>query len=192
MFSILNSAYRPQKIIPNQINTTAVILENEKTPGDEVAFKFSAFLLACLAGVFERGGKGAFGREREARGTRPSDFSRARNSLSLPFQTPATHDFLSVEGSAFGRCRFLSAIYFLVPYALQSGGRKLALGKLLLCSVGLYVKVSTKKRFSGLMSDLKFCQVEVAAVCWRIAIVISSTAPCFRVHKRVSFKLAGL
>ena len=121
MFSILNSAYRPQKIIPNQINTTAVILENEKTPGDEVAFKFSAFLLACLAGVFERGGKGAFGREREARGTRPSDFSRARNSLSLPFQTPATHDFLSVEGSAFGRCRFLSAIYFLVPCALLWG-----------------------------------------------------------------------
>ena len=112
MFIILNSAYRPQKIIPNQINTTAVMLENEKTPGDEVAWQ-----------AFERGGKGAFGREREARGTRPSCFSRARNSLSLPFQTPTTHaTFLSVMGSAFGRCRFLSAgIYFLVPCALLWG-----------------------------------------------------------------------
>lgn len=87
-------------------------------------------------------------------------------------------------GSAFERCRFLSAIYFLAPYA-----EKLALGKLLLSSVGRYVKVSTKKRFSGLMTYLKFCQVEVAAECGRIAIVISSTTSCFPVHKRVSFKL---
>ena len=50
MFIVLNSAYRPQKIIPDQINTTTVILENKKTPGDGVAFKFSTFLLACLKG----------------------------------------------------------------------------------------------------------------------------------------------
>ena len=38
MFIVLNSAYRPQKIIPNQINTTVVILENKKTPGDSGAY----------------------------------------------------------------------------------------------------------------------------------------------------------
>lgn len=78
----------------------------------------------------------------------------------------------------------------ILPSALRlTPGEKLALGKLLLSSVGRYVKVSTKKRFSGLMTYFKFCQVEVAAECGRIAIVISSTTSCFPVHKRVSFKL---
>ena len=51
IFIVLNSACRPQKIIPDQSNTTTVILENEKTPGDEIAFKYSIFLLACGTGV---------------------------------------------------------------------------------------------------------------------------------------------
>ena len=151
-----------------------------RTLGTRLIFYLSISLRGRRFKLKEKGFLGA----REKWGVRALVFV-SRQKLSfffLPFQTPATHaTFLSVVGSAFERCRFLSAIYFLAPYALLRG-KKLALGKLLLCSVGRYVKLSTKKRFSGLMTYLKFYQVEVAAVCWRIAIVISSTAPCFRVH----------
>ena len=119
-----------------------------------------------------RGRKREFWAREKSEGYAPSRFSRARNSLSLPFQTSATHaTFLSVVGSAFeGVVSFLPYTFpCLTPY---SGVKKLALGKLLLCSVGRYVKVSTKKRFSELMSDLEFCQVEVAVWCGCIAIVI--------------------
>ena len=101
------------------------------------------------------------------RGTRPRVCLAPETLLFfLPFQTPATHaTFLSVVGSAFERCRFLSAIYFLAPYALLRG-KKLALGKLLLCSVGRYVKLSTKKRFSGVDDLFKILSSRGGCCVW--------------------------
>ena len=173
MFSILNSAYRPQKIIPNQINTTGCHIGKREDPGGRGCFQIFCLSISqpgrCLRGE-EKGLLGA----REKRGARAPRISLAPET-PFPFRfkrLPRTSTFYLWRGvPSEGVVSFL-------PYTFQclapcSVERKLALGKLLLCRVGRYVKVSTKKRFSGLMSDLTFCQVEVAAMCGRIAIVIS-------------------